>query len=315
MRYILVFLLFASPIAQSASDRMTNELESAQKALALGDYQKAHALYARHGVNNPLAQFTLGMFEQNGWGRPVNRVAACGWYEKAAYKKIPAAQQFYGDCLAEGIGRAIDGKGAVEWYRKAAGSGIAYALCSAGTLYISGTGVEKDVQQGLTLCAQAAQSDSPPAMLRLADYYREGTEVPQNLAAARLWYQQAAERHMHEAQYRLGIMLSEGQGGDPDPATALFWLESAASAGYAPAYLPVAILYANAEVDPTTGALRPEHLAKIYLWNSAAKASAHETQQLQQITQIESLLEKVMPPAWKPALDRRVEEHLEKYGN
>jgi TPR repeat protein len=150
-------------------------------------------------------------------------------------------------------------------------------------------------------------------MLKLANYYREGTDFPQGLAAARHWYQQAAERDSSEAQYRLGVMLSEGQGGEPDTNAALFWLEAAAAEGYSPAYLPTAILYANAEVDPETGALRPEHLAKIYLWTNAAKAHTTDSAQLEIIARIETMLQAVMPNTWKTNLDQQIADHLAKF--
>lgn len=309
---IFLSLLALAPCAQAGVD-YNAELKPAQRALAAGDYTKAYGLYSRRAAKNPLAQFTLALFYREGWGRPADPAEACRRFEKAALGNIPAAQQFFGDCLAHGIGHAADGKAAVEWYRKAAANGIAYALCSAGGLYIKGTGVEKDVQQGLALCIQAARAESPPAMLRLADYYREGTDVPQDLAAARHWYQQAAERHNPEAQYRLGIMLGKGQGGEADPAAALFWLETAAGEGHAPAYLPAAILYANAAPDPQTGALAPEHLAKIYLWTSAAKARAADPAELAETARIEAMVLAVMPASWRPELDRKVAEHLAKY--
>jgi TPR repeat protein len=310
--FMLIPLLALAPSAL-AGKRLDAELQPAQRALAERDYGKAYALYARHGAKNPLAQFTLGLFHREGWGRKADPIAACGWFEKAAHKDIPAAQQFFGDCLANGIGRTADGKAAEGWYRKAASNGIAYALCSAGSLYIEGKAVDKDVRRGPDLCTQAAQSDSQPAMLRLADYYREGTDVPQDLSAARHWYKMAAERRSREAQYRLGVMLSEGHGGEPDLATALFWLETAAAEGHAPAYLPTAILYANAAPDAKTGTLAPEHLAKIYLWISAAKARTADPAELAETARIEAMVLAVIPAAWRPELDRKVAEHLAKY--
>jgi TPR repeat protein len=316
MRKFLFLLLLLAPAPDALAGKpLDAELQPAQQALAAGDYKKAYALYSKHAAHNPLAQFTLALFYREGWGRPRNEVEACRRFEPAAESGIPAAQQLFGDCLANGIGRAPDGKAAVAWYRKAAASGIIYALCSAGDLYIRGAGVDKDVKQGLALCTQAARRDSPPAMLRLADYYREGTDVPQDLAAARHWYKMAAERRVRQAQYRLGVMLSEGQGGEPDLAAALFWLETAAAEGHAPAYLPTAILYANAAPDPKTGALAPEHLAKIYLWISAAKARATDPAEQTEIARIESMTLAVMPAAWRPELDRKLAEHLAKHGN
>ena len=105
-------------------------------------------------------------------------------------------------------------------------------------------------------------------------------------------------------------MLSQGEGGQADPRLALFWLERAASEGYAPAYLPVAVLYANAAPDPATGALSADQLARIYMWNSAAKATTKDADQQAQIERIAQLVLAVMPPAWRPELDRRVAEHL-----
>lgn len=316
-KYIFPIFLSLSVVAPGALAGVDYSagLRPAQQALATGDYARAYAGYSRHAAKNPLAQFTLGLFHKNGWGRSVDEAAACRWFEESARKKIPAAQHYLGDCLVEGKHRAADVAAALALYLDAAAGGHLISLCSAADLYIRGNGVDQDVKRGLELCTQAAQAESPPAMLRLADYYREGKDVPQDLAAARHWYRQAAERHSAEAQYRLGAMLAEGLGGEPDLNAALFWLETAAGEGYAPAYLPTAILYANAEVSPETGALKPEHLAKIYLWNSAAKARIADPAQLAEIDRIGKMVLAVMPETWRPDLDKKVAEHLEKYGS
>lgn len=311
---ILILSLAAVADAQAVKPPdISDGLQPAQQALVVGDYKKAYTLYSRHGTNNPLAQFTLGLFHKNGWGRPADEAAGCRWFEKSAKRRIPAAQHYLGDCLIQGAHRTADPSAALALYLDAAAGGHLISLCSAADLYIKGNGVGKDAKRGLELCTQAAQAGSPPAMLQLANYYREGKDVAQDLAAARGWYQQAAERRTHEAQYRLGVMLSEGQGGEPDLNAALFWLETAASEGYADAYLPTAILYANVEVDPATGALKPEHLAKIYLWNSAAKARTADPAQFAEIARIEALLQKAMPVSWRPDLDKKVAEHLAKF--
>lgn len=310
----LVFMLFAAVPSARASNDLSAELRPAQTALAAGDYAKAYALYSRFAGENPLAEFNIGLFHQEGWGRPTDRVVACHHFEKAAHGNIPAAQEFFGDCLAQGIGWPVDGKAALEWYGKAVSGGALMALCSAADIYIKGEGVARDVAHGLALYTQAAQANSVPAMVKLANYYRLGSAVPQNLAAARYWYQQAAERNNHEAQYHLGVMLSEGQGGPPDPKTALFWLETAASEGYAPAYLPTAILYANAAPDLKTGVLAPVYLAKIYLWDTAAKACTTDPVQLAEIDRIDTMVRKVIPPSWRPELDQKVAAHLAKFG-
>lgn len=311
---IAVLFLFAAPSAQAEKKNdIAAELQPAQKLWADGDYKNAYDQMLRFADKNPLAQFFVAYFHKNGLGRKADEKKACRWFEKAARGKIPAGRHFYGDCLAQGINQAADSQAAIEWYKKAADGGHLISLCSAGDLYIKGKGVEKNARLGLELCTQVAQANSPPAMLKLGDYYRAGTDVPQDLKAARYWYQQAAERRSQEGQYQLGVMLSEGLGGEADLNAAVYWLETAAGEGYAPAYLPTAILYANAEVNPETGMLEPEHLAKIYMWNSAAKATADDPAQQAEIARIEGMVLSVMPDTWRPALDKRVAEHLAKY--
>ncbi|AXA66801.1 hypothetical protein CE139_13550 [Pseudomonas oryzihabitans] len=281
--------------------------------MADGNYSLAFTEYNRHAERNALAQFSLGLIEQNGWGRSPDAIRACMWFSRAARSGIPAAKQFFGTCLSQGIGNPVDGPAAIQWYKAAADQGLASAACDAGKLLIAGKVVPQDVAQGLALCTGAAQAESTPAMMSLAAMYSEGGIVAQDLTLARFWYTEAAERRVLEAQFRLGLMLSEGLGGDADLAKARFWLEHAAAEGYAPAYLPTAILYANAPLDPSTGALSPADLAKIYMWNSAAKAITQDPSQLAEISRIEALTLKVMPPQWKLDLDQRVAAHLKKF--
>lgn len=313
MRLLVSTVVLAAallPPAQAGASNLRAGLAQADRALAAQDYPAAYRAYARHAARNPLAQFNLGLLEQRGWGRPANPVAACAWFDKAARKSIPAAQQFLGDCYALGVGRAIDGPAALQWYAKAAASGVAAADCAAGELYLAGTVVPPDTARGLALCTKAAQAESVPAMLKLADRYRTD---PSTVALARFWYDQAAQRHSPTAQWRLGMMLSEGEGGPADVAQARFWLEHAAMDGYAPAYLPTAILYANAPTNPATGALEADDLAKVYMWSQAARATTTNATQLAEIARMATLIEAVMPPQWQPELDRRVAGHLARF--
>jgi len=312
-RLVYIALLAFSLSCQAVTAKSMNwgkALESAQDMLTKGRYQSAYTQYQRAAAHNPLAQFMLGMFHQNGWGRARNPGVACAWFEKAANRHIPAAEHFWGDCLAQGIGRETDIPSALAWYQRAAAHGHLISWCSAADYYIQGKGVAKDAEQALTLCRQAAQADSPPAMLKLAHYYQDGRDIPQDLAAARYWYQEAAQRRIPEAQYQLGVMLAQGDGGQPDLNAALFWLENAATAGYAPAYLPTAMLYANAPAQEATGALAPEHLAKVYLWNTAAKARAQDPAQRAEVEKLEAQVLAVMPATWRPDLDKQVAQHL-----
>jgi hypothetical protein len=308
-------LVAGSVHAAATAGAGAHDLDAAQAALSAKDYRSAYARYRRLALerHNGLAQFMLGMFQQNGWGRRPDPVAACAWFDKAARQHVPGGEHAWGDCLAQGIGHAADIPAALGWYDLAASHGHLISWCTAADYYIEGKGMPKDVQKGLALCTKVALANSPPAMLKLAHYYQDGGAVPQDLAAARYWYDQAAQRDVPEAQFHLGVMLSQGEGGKPDLKTALFWLETAASNGYAPAYLPTAILYANAPVQAQTGALAPEYLAKIYLWTGAALARSSSPEERAQAEKIEAQVLTVMPAAWRPDLDKLVAAHLAKY--
>ncbi len=312
-RALLALVLCVSATAKVWADKPVNPaagLRAAQQALNAGDFASAYDEYARLAEENPLAQFSLGLFHREGWGRPVDQAAACRWFEKAAVNGVPAAQHFLGDCLAAGIHRPADIPAALAWYDKAAAAGDLISLCAAADYYIRGEGVRKDPDHGLALCAQAAQSNSPPAMLRLAGYYRTGAAGKPDLPAARYWYSKAAEQRVPEAQYRLGVMLAEGQGGKPDPAQGLYWLELAAGAGHAPAYRPTAILYALAQ--PQTDTQAAEFRSKLYFWLSAAKATDDNPARLAEIGRMEAMLASSIPADRRAALDKQVAEQLAK---
>jgi TPR repeat protein len=286
-------------------------LKAAQAALGAGDYAHAYSLFLQHAGDNPLAQFSLGLFYQYGWGRPADPVAACGWQEKAAQGGIPLAQELYGDCLRLGVGRPADPAAAVKWYRKAVDSGIFDALCTLGEMAVRGKGMPADPAKGIQECGQAALKSSVPSQVRLARLYL--SPAVSNPTAALHWYRNAASAGSAEAQFELAQCLAQGLGEPADPKAARTWMETAASQGYLPAYLPTARLYFDAPPDPATGFLGAKELAKAYMWASAAARRAQGDQR----TTAETLLARVlkrMPPTWRADLDAKVDEHLRRLG-
>ena len=311
---LIAGLVLGSAAVHAGRDKAVDRaLGIAQAALAAKDYEKAYSLYQRQNERSALAQFVVGMFYQEGWGRPRDPAAACTWFEKAAKRKVPTAENNWADCLAQGIGRPPDVPEALKWYERAAQHGHLISACNAADYYMQGQGVPQDVQRGIALCMPVAQASSPPAMLRLAHYYQQGNFVPQDLPRARAWYQEAAELGNPEAQYHLGLMLAQGEGGPANLQAGAFWLETAASAGHVPAYLPTALLYAKFPVDPDTGMLSAEHLAKAYLWNSAAKKTVVDAAMRAAIDRLDAMIGAVMPTAWRSALDQQVAAHLAQY--
>ncbi|ASU38894.1 hypothetical protein hmeg3_11765 [Herbaspirillum sp. meg3] len=313
---LIATLLAGSGLAHAERDKALDKaLNTAQAALSAKDYKKAYSLYLRQSERSGLAQFVVGMFYQEGWGRPRDPAVACSWFDKAARRKVPTAENNWADCLAQGIGRAPDIPAALKWYALAAQHGHLISSCNAADYYIQGKGVAQDIQRGIDLCTQVALASSPPAMLRLANYYQQGNFVPQDLPHARALYQEAAALGNPEGQYRLGLMLAQGEGGPADLQAGAFWLETAAGAGYIPAYLPTALLYAKLPVDPDTGVLSPEHLAKAYLWNSAARATVTDAAGRAAIERLDQMISAVMPPTWQPQLDQQVAAHLSSHAH
>lgn len=306
--------LLAAPSRAATSSDYATPLRSAYTLLDQRDYVRAYTAFQRLSGKNPLAQFTLGLFHQNGWGRPVDADAACAWFARAAQGKIPTALHYAGDCLMRTPDAPGHASAALANYLAAADNGHLISLCAAAEFYIRGRYVTKDAAQGVALCARAAQASSPPAMLRLAHYLHDDADVAHDLAGARHWYQLAAEHNVTEARYQLAIMQAQGDGGPAEVETAMRGMETLAGEGYVPAYLPIAVLYAHLPPDEATGAPTADHLAKVYLWASAAKASlppaaptAAAAEEL--ITNVLA----IMPAAWRPALDARVTTHLAKF--
>ncbi|WP_075257134.1 tetratricopeptide repeat protein [Herbaspirillum camelliae] len=313
---MIAALLAVSGGAHAQRDKAVDKaMEAAQAALTAKDYPKAYAMYLRQSDRNGLAQFVVGMFHQEGWGRPRDPVKACSWFEKAAQQKVPAAANNWADCLALGVGRAADIPAALKWYELAAQQGHLISACHAADYYLQGKGVAQDVPRGMAMCTAVAQASSIPAMLQMAQYHEQGTFVPQDLQRARAWYQAAAELGSAEAQFHLGVMLAQGDGGPADLGAAVNWLESAAGSGYVPAYLPLALLYAKLPVQADTGLLAPEHLAKAYLWNSAAKATVTDATARAAVERLDGMISAVMPAAWRPTLDQQVAAHLAQHAH
>lgn len=313
---VLLSLALLAPPPGARAARPADHAQPLQAAYALlgkGDYANAYPAFLRHAEKNPLAQFTLAQFHQNGWGRPADQDAACAWYDKAAQGKIPTALHFAGDCLMRTPDAPGNATAALASYLAAAANGHLISLCSASEFYIRGRYVARDVPHGLALCAQAAQAGSPPAMLKLANYLRQDPDVPHDAALARHWYRMAAERQVDEARYQLAIMQAQGEGGEAEGEAALLALEELAGRGYVPAYLPTAALYAHLPPDADTGAPAAANLAKIYLWASAARSRLNDPALQDQARQLQDQVLAIMPAAWRPALDRKIDAHLAQF--
>ncbi|SFD94628.1 hypothetical protein SAMN05428977_100335 [Nitrosomonas sp. Nm166] len=299
-----------SAYAQADSSQI---MKDAQAALASGDYDKAFTGYhaAAGNDHNALAQFSLGLFYQNGWGRAVDQATACEWFEKAAQGGIPAAQHLTGACLEEGAHRAPDLAQAAIWYQKAAQAGHLHSYCHLGNLYMTGNGVSKDPGKALALCHPAAQQGSIPAQIWLGKFYLQGDPSVQDMRQAYRWFEIAAQKQAPEAFYYLGIILHKGlvEGHTPEKTRQMF--EQAAGRKFVPAYFQAGKHFYHAEPDPQTNQLSAEHLAKAYLWLSAAIQRSRNPEEIRTAKEMLQQILVVMPETWLAELDQKVAQHLQ----
>lgn len=300
-----------SPAAQSEEPQADARtvLSEAQQWLAEGDYQKAYAAFLFHAQSqqNPLAQFTLGLFHQHGWGMAIDSTQACHWFEKAAESGVPTASHFLGECYRDGLHQPADYPAALRWFQKAAELGHVVSLCSMAELIIQGKGAPKYPQKALNLCQQAASVGSVNAQLQLGQLYLNGDASIRNPHLAAKWFSYAAEKESLEAYYYLGKIHEDERN---DSATALSWYEMAASRGYLPAYLPTARLYFNAPAADQTQMPTAKNLAKAYLWLSATRQLSGDSNESYAVESMLKKVEQIMPASWKKDLDPKVSQHI-----
>jgi uncharacterized protein len=298
----------AAQSEQPQADART-ALSEAQQWLAEGDYQKAYAAFLFHAQSrqNPLAQFTLGLFHQHGWGMAADSTQACQWYEKAAENGVPAAGHFLGECYRDGLHQPADYANALHWFQKAAELGHVVSLCSMAELIMQGKGAPKDPQKALSLCQQAASAGSINAQLQLGQLYLHGDASIRNPRQAAKWFSHAAEKESLDAYYYLGRIHEDDLS---DHATALTWYEMAASRGHLPAYFPTARLYFNTPAADQTQMPTAENLAKAYLWLSATRQLSEDSNESYAVESMLKKVEQIMPASWKKDLDPKVLQHI-----
>lgn len=304
-------LLCGSLLSAAKAAEKQPPLERAQAALAAGQYGQAYAQYHRiaQETDSAQAQFTLGLFHRNGWGRAADPAAAVTWFTKAAAKDMPVACHLLAEGLERGAAGRPDPKAAVRWYRRAVELGHHGSLCPLAELHMTGRGVSRNPAKALDLCRSAIQSGVPQAHLQLGRFLLEGDPSIRDPQEALATFERAARSGSPEAQCALGGLLRDGRAGTPDLPAARRWFESAAAQGYIPAYYPTAELYFGAPPDDT-GKLAPENLAKAYLWLRAVVERSDSTDEQSSARKFLKRVRDVMPPTWLPGLDTTLTNHL-----
>ncbi len=309
--FAALFILIFSQTVRTATETETGVetvLRKAQTALAAEDFEAAYNAYqsAAQAHGNALAQFNLGLFYQNGWGREIDHITACHWFEKSAAQGISAAQHFTGLCVEQGLHRTADLSQAASLYQEAAKAGYFSSYCDLGRLYMNGEGVEKNPNLALELCRSAATLGSPVAQNQMGRFLLEGDSSIRNPIDAISWFEAAARQQSPEAFYYLGLIAQQGllQPHAPDKARQLF--ETAATLKFIPAYFQTGKLYFHADPDPDTGYLSPEHIAKAYLWLSVAIQRSKNAEEIETANLMLKDAIRIMPENWLKDLNPKI---------
>jgi len=288
------------------------ELAKAQESLTSGDYAEAYDQYlhiAEHD-DHALAKFSIALFHENGWGRAANHTLACEWYAEAAAGHIPAAQHFHAECLKEGTNAPADPGKAAHWYAEAANNGHVISWCSIAELLVSGLAEGKEYEDGLVRCSQVAEQGLGTAMVQMGRFHLEGGGELRDYQKAHDWFDMAIRTGRPDAQYYLGMMYRDGLGRDADLGTARYWFEASAASIFVPAYFPTGQLYFESPRDPVANKLHPDHLAKAYMWLSAAVERSNDEAEVRQARMMLDGIKTEMPPTWLPSLDEKLAEFL-----
>jgi TPR repeat protein len=124
------------------------DFQAGEDAYLRGDYATAvHEWRPLAKQGNVLAQYSLGVLYDNGYGVPQDYGQARQWWEQAAAQGNADAQYNLGVLYSNGHGVPQDYGQARQWYEKAAAQGIARAQYSLGALYSNGYGVPQDFVQ------------------------------------------------------------------------------------------------------------------------------------------------------------------------
>jgi len=124
---------------------------------------------------------------------------------KAAEQGEAQAQYSLGIFYQEGVGVTKDAEEVVKWFRKAAEQGNAKAQYVLGLCYANGEGVTKDDIEVVKWWRMAAEQGETKAQYHLGLYYEKGKGMPKDEVEAVKWFRKAAEQGSAAAQFNLGL--------------------------------------------------------------------------------------------------------------
>lgn len=263
MATVAALSLSAEPVLSQSADTQ----QSAKAVEAVQDTDAYRRMMELAQAGNPVAQFNLGVMNDEGIDRPVDPIAAGKWWRLAAENGHVPAQHALALLLVDQESRREipDYSDALRWLKAAADSGNERSCYTLGKMYEYGLGANRDLGVAADLFRQAAEKGLDRAQYALGKMYRDGRGVEQDAKQAAHWFARAAEQGMPKAQSHLATRLKNGDGIGKDLVKALKWAILAARKGHATAARTEADLRRNlsakdiksAELAATEFAARP----------------------------------------------------------
>ena len=130
-----------------------------------------------NNLGNAYAQYNVGYYNVEGYGRPVNYEAALYWYRLGAEQGETNAMYDLGTMYKNGEGIEVDAELALYWFEKSALAGDRFAQYGLALEYLDGTIVEPNESEAKSWLTLAVKNDVPPAFSALAELYLEEGDV------------------------------------------------------------------------------------------------------------------------------------------
>ena len=192
---------------------------------------------------NPIAQFNLAIFCEQGNTSEEGAREAAKWYLSAAEQGHLGAQTAIARCYFDGYGVPENIPEGLKWLDKAIKKGHADAMERLGSYYLHGYGVAQNYEEAYRLTKQAAELGHPGAQVNLGWMYENGEGVTKDLKEAVSWYRKAAEQGDPLALRNIGNCYYHGIGVQEDHAEGVECYKAAALAGEPVAQFNLAICF------------------------------------------------------------------------
>ena len=195
------------------------------------DMEKAIQYYSIASVENPVAQYRLGVFNLKGDTLPQNIERALDYFNRAAAQNFAEAQGALGEIYQTNEYALGNGKQAEYWFEQAINNGLWQVYHNLGNMYMNGEVIGKDVNKAIYYYKKAAENGSQESQRWLALLYREGKEIPENPSESFYWEKLAVENGREKSKTNLALYYLNGYGTETDVEQGLHLMIEAAESG------------------------------------------------------------------------------------